>query len=123
MNKKVVNKILVFILTLLIVFLCSYNIVYGSYEDFTGKTDPTGYQTAEYVINMILASVRLFAAGIAVIVITFLGGKYMMSAASEKAQIKSQLINFTIGVVVVVAATGIVQILIEFAGKLGSSTE
>ena len=43
--------------------------------------------------------------------ITYLGMKYMSAAPSEKASIKNQLITFTVGVIVVVGATTILQII------------
>lgn len=126
MNKNRLKKMLAIILTILVVIFCNYNVVFGSNFDgviggFNGGKDTTGHQFVKDILKTILTVIRIFASGLAAIVITVLGIKYMMAAPSEKAQIKSQLINFTIGIVVVIAATGIIEIVRNFAQEATTS--
>lgn len=67
------------------------------------------------IIDTILSVVRIVAIGLGIIMITFLGIKYMSAAPTEKANIKNQLITFTIGVVVVVGTTTILGIVKKVA--------
>ena len=63
------------------------------------------------IVGPILSVVRIVAIGIAIIMITFLGIKYMSAAPSEKANIKNQLVVFTVGAVVVIGTTSILEMI------------
>lgn len=63
------------------------------------------------VVDIVLSVVRIVAIGIAVIMITLLGIKYIAAAPSEKANIKNQLITFTVGAVVVIGTTSILTMI------------
>lgn len=74
-----------------------------------------GVEIITKVITPILNVVRIVATGISIIMITYLGIKYMAAAPTEKANIKSQLITFTIGAVVVIGAVTLLDIAKEVA--------
>ncbi len=63
------------------------------------------------IAGPILSVMRIVAIGIGMIMITFLGIKYMSAAPTEKASIKNQLIAFAVGLAVVVSATTILQMI------------
>ena len=88
--------------------------------EFDGATNPSGSDKIRSILGTILSVVRTIAVGISIIIITFLGIKYMSAAPSEKANIKNQLITFTIGAVVVVGAVNIIGIVRDFAIKTTS---
>ena len=118
------KKIIAFILTLIIAFFCTYTMVYATSPftsaigEFKGKdTGLEGKNFAQDIIKRVLTAIRVFAAGLAIIMITVMGIKYMMAAPTEKAEVKTKLINFIIGVVLVVAATTIIDIVRDFVVK------
>lgn len=82
-------------------------------EVFDGKTNTTdeGKTLIQKIIVPILSVVRIVAIGMGIIMITYLGIKYMSAAPTEKANIKNQLITFVIGIAVVVTATTVLQII------------
>ena len=82
-----------------------------------GTNTSKGETILQKVIGPILSVVRIVAVGVSIIMITFLGIKYMAAAPSEKASIKNQLVTFTIGAVVVVGATSILTMIKNFAMK------
>ena len=96
--------------------LTTENVASGSglVGEFKGDTD-TSLTTENVdgkikkIIGVILSFIRIIAIGIAIIVITYLGIKYMSAAPNEKANIKNQLITFTIGAVLVLSATAILD--------------
>ena len=72
----------------------------------------------------VLTAIRFFAAGLAIIMITVMGIKYMMAAPTEKAEVKTKLINFIIGIALVVAATTIIDVVRDFvieSTKIGTT--
>lgn len=121
MNRKL-RKILSIILVAFIL-ICISNVVFAKtgselVKDFNGTNGigtTAGEGIMKKVIGPVLSVVRIVAVGISVIMITFLGIKYMSAAPSEKATIKTQLITFTIGAIVVVGATTILDIILKAA--------
>lgn len=85
-------------------------------EVFDGKNNTSvstdeGKTLIQKIIVPILSVVRIVAIGMGIIMITYLGIKYMSAAPTEKANIKNQLITFAIGIAVVVTATTVLQII------------
>lgn len=120
MNRKR-NLFRIVMITICVIF-CINNIVLGlSGSDLTGKFDgktqvsdsdiEEGEGLLTNVLGPILSVIRIVAIGIAIIMITILGIKYMTAAPSEKANIKNQLITFTIGAVIVIGTTSILSMI------------
>ena len=91
----------------------------GIVKAFDGTSSDTtaGENIITKVIGPILSVVRIIAVGVSIIMISYLGIKYMAAAPSEKANLKNQLVTFTIGAVVVVGTTSILSIIKNFAGE------
>jgi TRAP-type C4-dicarboxylate transport system permease small subunit len=70
-------------------------------------SDPTIDPTMSDKVAQILGAIRWFGYAIALGMLLYIGIKYMMSAANEKADLKKGSINYVIGAVVVVAASTI----------------
>lgn len=124
MIKNRYKKIFALILTLFIAVFCTYTIVFAdspfvaTIEQFEGKDGGLeGKEFATDIIKQVLTAIRVFAAGLAIIMITVMGIKYMMAAPTEKAEVKTKLINFIIGIALVVAATTIIDLVREFVIK------
>ena len=129
MKKKALKFVLSLLLVLGLVFYTT-NIVYAaSGKELTQIFDGTmiqggvdvssGERIAQDIIGMILSAVRIVAVSLSLIIITWLGIKYMSAAPSEKANIKGQLITFAIGAIVVVASTSILELVRKFAQSIG----
>ncbi len=129
MKKKVLKFVLSLLLVLGLVFYTT-NIVYAaSGKELTQIFDGTmiqggvdvssGERIAQDIIGMILSAVRIVAVSLSLIILTWLGIKYMSAAPSEKANIKGQLITFAIGAIVVVASTSILELVRKFAQSIG----
>ncbi len=129
MKKKALKFVLSLLLVLGLVFYTT-NIVYAaSGKELTQIFDGTmiqggvdvssGERIAQDIIGMILSAVRIVAVSLSLIILTWLGIKYMSAAPSEKANIKGQLITFAIGAIVVVASTSILELVRKFAQSIG----
>ncbi len=83
-----------------------------------GVNTSEGENLINSIIGPILSVVRIVAIGIGVIMISYLGFKYMAAAPTEKASIKNQLVVFTVGFAIVVGATTILKMLHSAATNL-----
>ena len=125
MKKKII-KILCVIAVILGIALSTHVVlasdVTGLFDGTAegGGVDPSkGIALTTDVIGKILSVIRIVAVSLAIVVLTFLGIKYMLAAPSEKAEIKKQYITFVIGVIVFVAATTILDLIKGFAASFG----
>ncbi len=72
------------------------------------------------VINIAIRLVRVAGTGIALIMVTMLGIKYMLASSNEKADIKKQAIPIVIGCTLLFAAVNVVAIIAELGMSLNS---
>lgn len=86
--------------------------IVGMFNDLKNEKDAeAGKNLIAKIVVPILNVVRIVATGVSIIMITYLGIKYMVAAPTEKANIKSQLITFTIGAVIVIGTVTILDII------------
>lgn len=67
------------------------------------------------VFGAILAITRVIIIGVAITMLIFLGMKYVVSSAGERAEIKKHATIYVVGAVVLFAASGILAIIENFA--------
>lgn len=124
MKKKIIAILTILIVGIGVIF--NSNTVYASMQGsqitdlFDGEYNNSvkadaGEDIIADVIGIILSVVRIVAVSLSVIILTFLGIKYMSAAPSEKAEIKRQLITFTIGVVVFISSVQIIAMVRNYA--------
>lgn len=125
--KRKLMKIMSIVLTIICLAFIFNNFSYaagsGLVKNFDGtKTDTVDVTESENiaksVISTVLSVTRIIAAGIAIIMLTYLGIQYMSAAPQEKANIKNKLITFTIGAVIVFSTVGILEKIQKFASGL-----
>jgi len=133
MNKNIIKIVTIIMIMISVLSVC-LPVVFattsgsGLVGKFKGDTD-TSLTTENVdgkiktIIGVILSFIRIIAIGIAIIVITYLGIKYMSAAPNEKANIKNQLITFTIGAVLVLSATAILDKVHSAVTSLTSLTK
>jgi len=68
-------------------------------------------------MSIVLDIIRTACAGIALIMITIVGAKYMLSSPNERAEIKHTLVIYLVGAVVMMGASGILSIIRDFTTK------
>lgn len=118
MNKKIKKVISIFSL-ILIIFLIITSVSDAAITDkFQGTTNPEGADKISSVLGSVLKIVRLVGAGIAVLILSVLGTKYMIASAGERAEIKKYAVVYVIGAVVLVASTTIIDLLVNFATEV-----
>ncbi len=65
-----------------------------------------------------LGFVQWFGYALAVGMLLYIGIKYMMASANEKADLKKGSINYVIGAILVAAASAIVGIVVDIGGNI-----
>ncbi len=84
-----------------------------------GATDESGAASSiNRIIGSILTIVQVVGCGVAVIMLIVLAIKYISAAPGDKADIKKHAVVYVVGAVVLFAASGILQIVKNFAGNV-----
>lgn len=84
-----------------------------------GAQDSSGAAASiNRIIGSILTIVQVVGCGVAVIMLIVLAIKYISAAPGDKADIKKHAVVYVVGAVVLFAASGILQIVKNFAGNV-----
>lgn len=83
-----------------------------------GPVYNTAVSTTQNVVGGALGLVRLAVTGICLIALTILSIKYFMSTPTVKAESKSSLGTYIIGIVIFLGVTYFVPFFIEFIGSI-----
>ena len=83
--------------------------------NFTGTTDFEGRAKIGKLVGGILDAVRIATAGVAIIMLTVLGAKYMLSSPNDRAEIKKSATLYVVGAIVMMGASFLVTIIRDFA--------
>ena len=117
-SKKIVISLLIMLFFVCIcsslskVFAFDYGIYTGTITSTNAKTGVTN------ITSTVLSVIRYAGSGIAMIMLTFIFIKYMVSAASERAELKKNLIPFTIGAVILFASSNLVVLMKTVAEEM-----
>lgn len=88
---------------------------------FANKGDTTGLASkAGTIMGSILTTVQVIGMGVAVMMLVILAIKYISAAPGDKADIKKHAIVYVVGAVVLFGASGILQIIKNFAGVVNA---
>ena len=121
MKTTYLSRILKIATILMFAILTVSNFTVMAY-DITGKFDgdisTVNYDSKTAIKEVLGASldiVRYVGVGIALIILMYIGVKFMMAAPGERAQIKEYSLNYVIGAAVLIGASGILTIIRDFA--------
>lgn len=128
MNKKSLIKVLS-ILFLVVAILFSFIVpclaanTDGFNAKFTYGDSSDASKSITKMISAILNMVQIISIGVAIIMLIVLAIKYMSAAPNDKAEIKKHAVVYIVGAVVLFGATGILEIIKQFAGNIGSDNK
>lgn len=89
---------------------------------FNGKKDTSGAgSSVTNIVGAIINIAQIIGTGVAIIMLIVLAIKYISAAPGDKADIKKHATVYIVGAVVLFAATGILQIIKNFAGNVKAS--
>lgn len=122
-KKETAVKILAAMLTVLMLTMCMQSTVFAGDSNYLDPNsikanDTTGaaasFQTAA---GNVLAIVQVVAIAVAVIMLIVLAIKYISSAPNDKAEIKKHAVIYVVGAVLLFGASGILELIKQFAGN------
>ena len=119
---------MILLLGLLIVWLLTVNVFASSdINDLKSQMSGVGNVTntngeLAQIINSIIKLIQVAGSGIAVLVVTILGVKYMLASAGEKADLKKQAVPIVIGCVLLFAGVNIAALIADLGTSLNSNT-
>lgn len=88
--------------------MCIMVLMVSSASAFTGiSTTPTAPGTAATTASSIIGYIQWIGYAIAVGMLVYIGIKYVMASANEKADLKNSLIKYVIGAVLIVGGVTI----------------
>ena len=95
-----------------------------STTQFAEFGDDSGASTSlQKIIGAGITIVQVVGSGVAIIMLVVLAIKYISAAPGDKAEIKKHAVVYVIGAIVLFAASGILGIVKNFAGKAGDAVK
>ena len=86
------------------------------FENAISANDTSGAQSSiTNIIGQIIKFAQIIGTGVAIIMLIVLAIKYISAAPSDKAEIKKSAVVYIVGAIVLFAASGILQIIRNFA--------
>ena len=88
-------------------------------DQFNDKGDTSGASgSVQNIIGALITIIQIVGSGVAIIMLIVLAIKYISAAPGDKAEIKKHAVVYVVGAVILFAATGILQIVKQFAGNI-----
>ena len=125
MNKKIIIKTMI---TLYVIIVCMCTMCYaadsgvsklvGSMKKTSTPEGMNGDFGTVKIINTAIGLLQIAGSGIALLVITIMGIKYILAAPGEKADIKKMATPIVIGCVLVFGAVNLAAIIESFSGSV-----
>lgn len=124
MKKKTIVRIMSIALMTAMIAMCFSNVALadGFVNYDPSPADNSGASSSmQNILNAILSVVQVVGIGVAVIMLVVLAIKYISAAPNDKAEIKKHAVVYVVGAVILFAASGIIQIIKNFATNIKAS--
>ena len=94
-------------------------VMYGGVFAFSGITaKPSAPSGAAGIAGTVIGVMKWFGYAIAIGMLVYIGIKYIMASANEKADLKNALIKYVIGAVIIVFAVNIADWIFSITGPV-----
>lgn len=125
MNRKVIKVVSILLMVLMVVMTLSTSVFAADPYDigqFDNKQDTSGAKTSiANMIGALISIIQVVGMGVAIIMLIVMAIKYISAAPSEKAEIKKSAMVYVVGAIVLFAASGILQIVKNFATNVSAT--
>ena len=120
MNIKKMSKIISAVL-IITTILSAFSIVFASGPAIPSGTAPTsGTDDVTTITNWVIYIIQIIAFAAAVIMLIFVGIKFLTASPEGKAEVKKTAVIYIVGAVLLFAATGILQIVKNLADNVNT---
>lgn len=120
MSKKMTKILASFLTVIMMISMLTIPVFasndYLDPEKITPNDNANIADTAYNITGQILSIVQIIGVAVAVIMLIVVAIKYISAAPSDKAEIKKHIVVYVVGAVILFAATGILEIIKNFAG-------
>lgn len=120
--KRIITKFIVVILISILLIACFGSVVSKAFEwniddmaNASAKGNVVG--TTRTVMGVAITITRTVCMGVAFIMLTILGIKYMTSAPSDRASVVKHAYVYIFGAILMFASSGIIGIIAKFASQ------
>ena len=124
--KRIISVLILLLITSMIA--SGYSVYAGAADDVSGiissmtgandMPDDEGSGGISQSINDVIGLLQIAGTGIALVVITMLGIKYMLASPSDKADVKKQIMPILIGCFLIFGAVIVVSAMTNIAGVI-----
>lgn len=120
MNRKVIKIVSIVLMMLMVATILSTS-VFATWDNmdinqFNSVKDESGTDSVfTQVVGAIITLVQVVGMGVAIIMLIVMAIKYISAAPSEKAELKKGITIYVVGAIVLFAASGILQVIKNFA--------
>lgn len=92
----------------------------GGNFDFTryGESNPDINTPTKKIMGTAINVIRIVGTAIAILALTYIGMRYMMASAEQKAEFKKSAYIYIVGAIMVFAASNILGIVYKFAENI-----
>lgn len=128
MNRKVIKVVSILLMILMVATMLSTS-VFATWDNmdinqFNSVSDKSGASgTFTQVVGAIITLVQVVGMGVAIIMLIVMAIKYISAAPSEKAELKKGITIYVVGAIVLFAASGILQVIKNFAATNITASE
>jgi len=122
MNIRKMSKIISVVL-LITTILSAFSMVFASNGPAipSGTRPSSGADDVASITNMVIYVIQIIAFAAAVIMLIFVGIKFLTASPEGKAEIKKTAVIYVVGAILLFAATGILQIVRSLASNISTS--
>ena len=121
MNIRKISKIISVVL-IITTILSAFCMVFASGPDIPSGTKPnSGADDVTNITNMVIYVIQIIAFAAAVIMLIFVGIKFLTASPEGKAEVKKIAVIYVVGAILLFAATGILQIVRSLANNISGS--
>lgn len=114
---KIKKILIILVLCSLCLYILSYFPTYAYGEIDTSGINVSANTTTEFdkVGSIVFGAIQGIGIGISVIILVIMGIKYMLASLEERAEYKSKMLIYILGVVFLAGATTIPNLIYKFA--------
>ncbi len=121
MNIKKMSKIISVVL-IITTILSAFTMVLASEPAIPTGSAPNGASDVSNIAGMVIYVIQIIAFAAAVIMLIFVGIKFLTASPEGKAEIKKTAVIYVVGAILLFAATGILGIVRNLASSISSTS-
>ena len=122
MNIKKMSKIISVVL-IITTILSAFTMVLASEPAIPTGISPTGASDVSNIAGMVIYVIQIIAFAAAVIMLIFVGIKFLTASPEGKAEIKKTAVIYVVGAILLFAATGILGIVRNLASSISATNQ